>query len=73
MKPCLMAGPQCPHEAVRTVRIDGVGDRDLCDNYTRIVVNELGFGRVLEQDAYVPEWRKRSLLRDQTALNGNVL
>jgi hypothetical protein len=73
MKPCLMAGAQCPHAAVRTVRIDGVGDRDLCADHTRIVTEELGFGRVLEADAYVPEWRKRSLLRDQTAITGPVV
>ena len=73
MKTCRMAGAQCPHEATNTVRIDGVGDRDLCADHTRIVTEELGFGRVLDPNAYVPEWRKRSLVRDQTQMTGIVL
>jgi hypothetical protein len=63
MKPCLMAGAQCPHEATRTVRIDGVGDRPLCAIHTRVVVEEMGFGRILADNAFVPEWRTRDLAR----------
>lgn len=67
MKPCQMAGAPCPHEAVATVRIDVVGDRPLCQAHRDFVVAQ-GFGRVLEPNAFVPEWRKNLKARDQTGL-----
>jgi hypothetical protein len=60
MKPCTMAGAQCPHEAVATVRIDGIGDRPLCAAHRDFVIAQ-GFGRVLEVNAFQPQW-----LRDKT-------
>lgn len=65
MKPCQMAGAQCPHEAVVTVRIDTVGDRSLCRTHADFVVRQ-GFGRELDANAFVPEWRTRDLRRDAT-------
>lgn len=65
MVPCRMAGAPCPHEAVCTVRIDGVGDRPLCAEHRDVVLG-LGFGRVLDPNAYVPEWRRHSLAKDLT-------
>jgi hypothetical protein len=65
MKPCQMAGAQCPHEAVATVRIDVIGDRPLCAEHRDFVIAQ-GFGRELEANAYVPEWRKADLARDMT-------
>ncbi len=69
MKRCLMAGGQCPHEATRTVRIDGIGDRPLCQPHAEWIVAQ-GMGRELEPNAYVPEWRGRLTAKDMT---GRVL
>ena len=70
MKPCQMApGGHCPHEAVATVRIDNIGDRSLCRTHADFVVGQ-GFGRELDANAFVPQWRKQSLARDFT---GRVL
>ena len=70
MKPCASAGRQCPREAVLTARIAHIGDRPLCqpchDEYVALGMEM----RVLEPNAYVPEWRTRSLARDMT---GRVL
>lgn len=66
MKPCLMApGGHCPAEAIATVRIDRVGDRDLCGPHRDFVL-EQGMGRELDPNAFVPEWRKHLAARDQT-------
>lgn len=65
MKPCQMAGAQCPHEAVVTVRIDAVGDRALCRSHADFVI-EQGFGRELET-AFVPEWRRNLRAVDLTS------
>lgn len=62
---CRMAGGQCPNESVATVRIDGVGDRPLCATHRDFVLAQ-GFGRVLDPNVVVPEWRTRDLARDQT-------
>lgn len=62
MKPCLMAGGQCHHEATTTVRIDGIGDRPLCRTHADWIVAQ-GMGRELEANAFVPEWRTRDLSR----------
>lgn len=67
MKICRMAGAQCPHEATSTVRIDGVGDRDLCADHTKVIVDELHMGRVLDANSFVPEWRQRLSTKDMTA------
>jgi hypothetical protein len=70
MKPCTMAGAQCPHEAVATVRIDGIGDRPLCGAHRDFVIAQ-GFGRVLDVNAYKPPWlRDKTFARDMT---GRVL
>ncbi len=64
MKACGSAGRQCPFNAVVTVRIFGVGDRHLCqscfETYTGLGMDM----RVLDPNAPLPEWRTRSLLRD---------
>lgn len=62
MKPCLMAGGQCPHEATCTVRVDGIGDRPMCQPHAEFIVT-MGMGRVLPASAFVPEWRTRDLSR----------
>ena len=69
MKPCQMAGTQCPHEATSTVRIDTVGDRPLCSDHAQFVVGQ-GFGRTLETNAYQPRWVGNLRAVDQT---GRVL
>lgn len=66
MKPCGMAGVQCPREATVTVRIAGIGDRHLCAECWAWMQNHGMDARVLPAEAFVPEWRKRSLLRDFT-------
>jgi hypothetical protein len=73
MKPCASAGAQCPREAVLTARIYSIGDRALCqechDEYVA-----LGMGmRVLEANAFQPEWTQRNLARDFTGQRGIVL
>lgn len=66
MKPCLMAGG-CPQPAVLTARIHRVGDRPLCQRHFDWLVSQMGEDcRALETNAYVPEWRRRSLRRDLT-------
>ena len=69
MKPCQMAGGQCPHEATSTVRLDRLGDRSMCRTHADFVVAQ-GFGRELEPNAFVPEWRKNLRAVD---LTGRVL
>lgn len=69
MKPCAMAGGQCPHEATTTVRIDRIGDRPLCPDHAQFVVGQ-GFGRVLETNAFEPAWKKNLRAVDMT---GRVL
>lgn len=65
MKPCRFPN-QCPHEATATCRIAGVGDRDVCDEHQRWMTAQGQDFRVLETNAYVPEWRQRSLASDRT-------
>ena len=62
MKPCSMSpGGHCPHEAVATVRIDGIGDRALCAQHRDFVIAQ-GMGRELVVNALEqPTW-----LRDKT-------
>lgn len=68
MKPCAMAGRQCPREATVTVRIAGVGDRSVCAE-DLAVMQRLGMDvRVLEPNAFVPEWRTRLAAKDLTGL-----
>lgn len=69
MRHCQMAGGQCPHEAVVTVRIDRIGDRPLCRPHADFVVT-IGFGRELDPNAYVPRWVGNLRAVDQT---GRVL
>lgn len=54
----------CARLANRMVRLDGVGDRALCDPCIK-TLTDLGMGmRVLEETPEsVPEWRKRSLAK----------
>ena len=67
MKACAAAGRQCPREAVLTARLAGVGDRPLCrDHFDAYVALGMDI-RVLDPNAYVPEWRQRDLRRDFTA------
>lgn len=70
MKPCSSAGAQCPREATLTARIMSVGDRPLCracfEQYVALGMDI----RELEANAFVPEWRRKSLARDFT---GRVL
>lgn len=64
-----MAGG-CPREATVSVRMAGIGDRSLCAahlDWCRSMGMDL---RVLEPNAYIPEWRQRGLARDFT---GRVL
>jgi hypothetical protein len=70
MKPCQMAGKQCPRQADRTARIAGVGDRAVCQADFDWMVSMGMNVRALEPNAFVPEWRTRDLGRDQT---GRVL
>lgn len=67
MKPCASAGKPCPREAVLTARIAKVGDRALCqschDEYVALGMDL----RVLDPNAFVPQWRQRDLRRDLTA------
>lgn len=71
MKPCRSAGGQCPHEAVVTARITGVGDRDLCQPCFDWLKSQMGEDcKALEPNAFVPAWRQHSLARDFT---GRVL
>jgi hypothetical protein len=53
-------GGHCPHEAVATVRIDGIGDRALCGTHRDFALAQ-GMGRELDPQAFKPQW-----LRDQT-------
>ena len=69
MKPCQMAGGQCPHEAVTTVRLDRLGDRSMCRTHADFVVAQ-GFGRELESNAFKPRWVGNLRAVDQT---GRVL
>lgn len=66
MKPCQSAGAQCPHEAVLTARIAGIGDRALCracfDSYVALGMDI----RELDPNEFVPAWRQRDLSRDMT-------
>jgi hypothetical protein len=66
MKPCASAGRPCPREAVLTARIARIGDRPLCqechDTYVAMGLDIT----VLDPNAFVPEWRQRSLARDMT-------
>jgi hypothetical protein len=63
MTRCASAGGQCPRTGVVTVHIFGVGIRSLClpcrDTYTAM-------GMDLRPAPPIPEWRKRSLARDET-------
>lgn len=71
MKPCQMAGGQCPHEAVLTARIVKIGDRPLCQAHYDFLRSQMGEDcRPLEPNAFVPTWRTRGLARDVT---GRVL
>lgn len=66
MKPCRSAGSQCPHEAVLTARIAGIGDVPLCQRCHDAYV---AFGmdmRVLDPNAFVPQWRKGLRAKDMT-------
>lgn len=65
MKPCTMAGGQCPHEAVATVRLDHIGDRPLCAEHRDFVLR-MGMGRELPTNAFVPAWKQRGLARDES-------
>lgn len=72
MKHCAMAGAPCPNEATITVRIAYVGDRALCQpDYETMVALGMPM-RVLSPDEFVPAWRTRSLLRDDTGRVLNV-
>lgn len=67
MRPCRSAGAQCPREAVLTARVGRIGDRDLCRECFDFLVSLMGEDcRELDPNAYVPEWRQRSLQRDLT-------
>ena len=69
MKQCSMVPfGHCPHESTRTVRVDSIGDRAMCQTHADWIVSQ-GMGRVLEPVQRV-EWAKRSLARDFT---GRVL
>lgn len=67
MKPCANAGRPCPREATLTARIAGVGDRALCQQCHDSLVS-LGMSlRVLEPNAYKPQWlADRRFARDLT-------
>jgi hypothetical protein len=70
MKPCHMAGGQCPHEATCTARIDGIGDRALCQTHADWIVT-MGMGRILNTNDLRPaEWTRRLQAKDFT---GRVL
>jgi len=70
MKPCGFAGGQCPREASVTARISGIGDRHLCAEHLAWMQSAGMDLRVLEPNAFVPEWRTRSIRRDLTAETG---
>jgi hypothetical protein len=71
MKPCGFAGGNCPHEAVVTVRIAGIGDRAVCQGHHDWMVAHAMDFRVLDPNAYKPEWlANKTFARD---LTGRVL
>lgn len=67
MRICRSAGRQCPREATVTVRIFKVGDRDLCQQCHDDLVAMGMEIRVLEPNAFVPQWRQRLGAKDMTA------
>lgn len=70
MKPCQMAGRQCPNDGTVLVRIADVGDRLVCEADFEWMVGAGMAVRRLEPDAFVPAWRQRDLARDETRLRG---
>lgn len=62
MKPCNMAGG-CPHEATVSVRLAGIGDRSLCPAHYEWCVSVGMDLRVLDPNAFVPEWKRRGLAK----------
>jgi hypothetical protein len=65
MKPCTFAGG-CPREAVVSIRIATIGDRHVCQQHHDWMQQQGMDFRVLEPNAFIPEWRTRSLVRDLT-------
>lgn len=68
MTPCQMAGRPCHRQATTVVRIDGVGDRPLCDECLASLERMGMHFRRLDERAPLPAWRQRDLKRDQTGL-----
>lgn len=66
MKSCGFAGGQCPREATATARVAMIGDRHLCSEHLAWMQAQGMDLRVLEPNAFVPEWRTRGLARDLT-------
>lgn len=65
MTACRFAA-DCTHEGKHLVRIDGVGDRRVCDAHLRWMT-DMGMGfRVLPDNLVVPAWRQRDLASDKT-------
>lgn len=71
---CQMAGHPCPHDATVTVRLADVrGDRRLCSGCVAWMEAQ-GFAfRVLEPNAFRPEWRQRDLARDTSLVGMRVV
>lgn len=70
MKPCMCAGAPCGRTAVLLARIAGVGDRVMSRECFDIYVS-LGMDlRVLDPNAPLPQWRRRSLAKDFSRATG---
>lgn len=60
---CQMAGTRCYRTDTVLVRIEGVGDRRICET-DLATLERMGVAfRRLDADAVVPEWRTRALAR----------
>lgn len=65
MTTCRFAN-ECSNEGKHLVRIQGVGDRRVCDDHLRWMTAVGMDFRPLADNLIVPEWRQRSLASDKT-------
>ncbi len=71
MRPCAMAGAQCPQAATVTLRIADIGDRSVCSEH-HAWMESVGMSfRVLDPNAYKPMWMRGDLARDFTPATGS--
>ena len=71
MKPCQMSPyGSCAHEATVSLRVYGVGDISVCQRHHEWMVEQGMDLRVLDSNAFKPEWTQRMTAKDMT---GRVL